>query len=77
VNRTRRRQGVFHAQRDGFALAPAQQRCRQAAVDHGRETRSAGKVHWQRSDIEVELVAGKFRDAWAHRLCKQRPQQAE
>ena len=45
VDRTRRRQRVAHAQRDGVALAPAQQRRRQLSVDDGGGAMSAAEIH--------------------------------
>jgi hypothetical protein len=43
---------VAHAQGDAVALAPAQQRRRQLAIDHDRRARGASEVDRQRADLE-------------------------
>ena len=52
-------QPVAHADGHGVAFAPAQQRGRQAAVDHRGFARLAGEVHRQAVDGEIELIAGQ------------------
>ena len=53
------RQVVAHAQGDGVALAPAQQRRGQAAVDGDGRARPAGDVHFAGADGQVERGAGE------------------
>src|SRR5690606_21874462 len=54
------RQGIADPQVDGSALAPAQQRCRNRAVDRDGRTRGAGEVHRRLADGQVELGARKY-----------------
>ena len=77
VDRGRRvGQLVAHPQGHGVAFAPAQDRCRQAAVDGDGWARPTGDVHRTGTDGQVEVAAGQqLWRARVGRVCRQ-PQQA-
>src|SRR6185437_1946739 len=52
-------ESVRDPNRDGVTLPPSQQRPRNLAVDYGGSAASAGEVHLDRADFEVEIRAGE------------------
>ncbi|MOA26012.1 hypothetical protein D3C78_1467770 [compost metagenome] len=48
-------QAVAHAQGDGIAFAPTQNRTRNGAIDRHGRTRGARDVHWGFTNVQIEF----------------------